>query len=68
MESLERFVMLATSNDITRAAVDHGHVSCWCSCSVVVAICALVARAVLVLALICCGQCVCAATGCGRRS
>lgn len=27
MESLERFVMLATSNDITRAAVDHGHVS-----------------------------------------
>lgn len=26
MESLERFVMLATSNDITRAAVDHGHV------------------------------------------
>jgi hypothetical protein len=31
MESLERFVMLATSNDITRAAVDHGHVSvCWC--------------------------------------
>jgi hypothetical protein len=27
MESLERFVMLATSNDITRAALDHGHVS-----------------------------------------
>jgi hypothetical protein len=27
MESLERFVMLATSNDITRAAIDHGHVS-----------------------------------------
>uniref|UniRef100_A0A383VRY6 AI-2E family transporter n=1 Tax=Tetradesmus obliquus TaxID=3088 RepID=A0A383VRY6_TETOB len=26
MESLERFVMLATSNDITRAAIDHGHV------------------------------------------
>eukprot|EP00775_Hariotina_reticulata_P011497 gene11497-11640_t len=26
MESLERFVMLATANDITRAAVDHGHV------------------------------------------
>ncbi len=27
MESLERFVMLATSNDITGAALDHGHVS-----------------------------------------
>lgn len=26
MESLERFVMLATSSDITRAAIDHGHV------------------------------------------
>lgn len=27
MESLERFVMLATSNDITRVQLDHGHVS-----------------------------------------
>jgi hypothetical protein len=34
MESLERFVMLATSNDITRAAVDHGHVS-WTNTAVV---------------------------------
>jgi hypothetical protein len=30
MESLERFVMLATANDITRAAVDHGHVRQQC--------------------------------------
>lgn len=27
MESLERFVVLATSSDITRVQLDHGHVS-----------------------------------------
>jgi hypothetical protein len=27
MEAIERVVLLATANDITRAAVDHGHVS-----------------------------------------
>jgi hypothetical protein len=27
MEAVERIVLLSTSNDITRAAVDHGHVS-----------------------------------------
>jgi hypothetical protein len=26
MEAVERIVLLSTSNDITRAAVDHGHV------------------------------------------
>lgn len=37
MESLERFVMLATSNDITRVQLDHGHVSHHSRCQLVLA-------------------------------